>query len=637
MPFRFRYGMVILLLALLALLFVQTAAQAQTAGLGSDLFYLSKDPSGIVQVWSIDTANTVKQITQEAANVVAFDVSYDNRVAYVTARSLSVGAAPVTTGGPLDSPDLQLADVSWSPTAAQVAVVALSPSGAANPSEGVWLYSVSGGTWTLTLSSTRSDPANTLVYRAVAWAESGDRLVLDTDFSADTAGTVIYSLSTGRSLALNQAGTSGIIDPKGYGRGNLSLNGASIVLSDVPGVPTGNGFLVDVNNYTRIVPLVGPEYESRYLSHAIPIRNGTAFFIRDFGNNIPTSEVWQLSYSGARVALGSIPNADLGFAADWTEDGRGLAYINQVDQASGFGTLHIFQRVEDAMQEVPLPAGVGQVASPIWGPNLAESTFTQVVRIVFTEPLFEFLDETGKAYYSLRAQWNPVQAGNGNYRITISPGFDNVGTFEVTGVAAKFNKMPCETTFTITIAAYDATGAAGAESEAQTVTTPPCSAQIYPVINDLYAAAAAAPPPAAPTTAAPTAPAAAAPTTPAPTPVEPPAVDQGGPSTVTDLAVGSPAQEGALADGSALFGLDLTWTAPAQAVPFFLVVVSPPFGENQRDRVPVRAQGSPTVTTRLTGLVCNVEYTIKVQSIADDGITILSNSNEVKITMPPCG
>ncbi|MFP4321732.1 MAG: fibronectin type III domain-containing protein, partial [Anaerolineales bacterium] len=85
------------------------------------------------------------------------------------------------------------------------------------------------------------------------------------------------------------------------------------------------------------------------------------------------------------------------------------------------------------------------------------------------------------------------------------------------------------------------------------------------------------------------------------------------------------------------FAVDLSWSVPEQQVPFYLVAVSPPFGENQRDRVPVRAQqGEPSVSTTVSGLVCGETYTFVVQSIADDGITVLTNSEPTTATTPAC-
>jgi hypothetical protein len=71
-------------------------------------------------------------------------------------------------------------------------------------------------------------------------------------------------------------------------------------------------------------------------------------------------------------------------------------------------------------------------------------------------------------------------------------------------------------------------------------------------------------------------------------------------------------------------------------VNFYLVVVAPPFGENLRDRVPLRAGEANPLAIHLTGLMCGVEYNIAVQSISDDGITSLSNSAPISAAMPFC-
>ncbi|HLA42673.1 MAG TPA: hypothetical protein VJZ27_04520 [Aggregatilineales bacterium] len=646
MPRFMRYGVSGVLLAILLLIpLAYQPAAAQEGGINADLYFLARDQAQITEVWRINRSNELQQVTTETSDILAFDVSFNNSIAYITGRSLVISGFPVTSGGPLDSASLQLNDVAWSPGATQVAVVAVAPEGA-DPSEGVWTYDINAQTWTPVLTTTKSDPNNMLVYKEVDWASSGDRLVLQLDFSETTSGIAIYSLSTGRNLTLNQAGTDNIIDPNGYGRGSLSLDGARVVLSDVPESPTGTGFIVDVNNITRIVPLADPG--ARYLSHAIPIRGGTAFFIRDFGNNIATSEVWQLSDTGSRVALGSIPQADLSYEADWTSSGIGLAYLTGFEPSTGFSQLHIFQRVEEAMEEVPLPEGTPRAADPQWGPVFI-SNFTQVERITFTEPLFDYLDEAGSPFYSIRAQWNRVDGASGTYRITIDPPINEQASFDMEGVAVRINRMPCEITYIITVAHSTADGSPGVGSNPHTVSTPPCAARIFPVVNDLYGDAVAATQPVEQQTeAAPAqnnieqpaateepAPAFEQPTQAPPAAPLEPGIEQGGAATVTAVTAATPVQEGTNAAGAPLYNVNLSWSPPEQEVNFFLVVVSPPFGANNRDRVPVRAQGDPIVA-QIIGLSCGIEYTFTVQSIAGDGQSVLSNADPISVAMPFC-
>jgi len=627
---------------LLLLLSIALPTQA-IGGLAADLYYIAPDSAGVYQVWQVGSSNAVTQLTTETNPVIGYDVAYNSNLAYVTPRSLSLGGIIVTSGGPLDSQALSLIDVAWAPSATQAAVVALSMEGAADPSEGVWLYDIISQSWTLLLTSSSADPANTLIYTGVRWAASGDRLVLDVEFSAEVSGTAVYSLSTGKNQVYNQNGTNNIIDPNGYGRGSISLDGAFIILSDVPNSPTGAGFVVDANNFSRIVQLDDPG--ARYLSHATPILNGTAYFIRDFGNNIPTSEVWQLSIDGARVALGSIPDADLAYFVDWTEDGTGLVYMDEYDESTGLGVPHVFNRVGAAMEAVPLPPEVSRVAVPSWGP-LRNTPNDRVYTLTMTEPVADYQDESGAPFYTLRVQWNAVEGGNGNYRATIEPGFEGQNTFDVAGIAMKLNHLPCDITLTISIAHYDAGGVPGAESVAHTITTPPCDAPLFPVIRDIYSGVAAPPPP--PPPADTTAPVPVEPTTtteeavePAAEPIGeapaiPPGTDQGGAATVQGVTASAPVQEGTRADGSALYVLDLTWSQPQQPVKFFLVQVFPPFGENQRNVVAVRSGEDSTVSTQLSGLLCGVDYTLTVQSIADDGITVLSNADPLQVATPFC-
>jgi hypothetical protein len=301
------------------------------------------------------------------------------------------------------------------------------------------------------------------------------------------------------------------------------------------------------------------------------------------------------------------------------------------------------------MEAVTLPAEIGQVADPQWGPDLTAASFTSIVDITVTEPLFEFQDEAGTPYFSTRVQWNALD-GVSQYQLRVVPGFDEQEAFTVQGVAARFNRMNCDVNYSITVAGIDAAGTPGAESEPVSVTMPPCASQVFPVMNDLYASA--PPPPAAPADTAPPAdgqPAATEEAAPpadagaaAPPPVASnielaPGVEQDGPATVTDLAVaGEPIQEGAAPDGNPMYGIDLTWSPPQQQVNFFLVNVSPPFGENQRDVLPLRAGEANPLAIHLTGLLCGVDYNFVVQSIAQDGTTSLSNSGQITASMPAC-
>lgn len=603
------------------------------ASIGSDLFYLAPDSVGLLQVWRVGSDSTPVQISQESSAVVAFDVAYNNNVVFITSKSLTINALLVTTGGPLDSPALGLADVSVSPDGLQAAVVAVAEAGA-DPSEGVWLYDSLTGTWTLALTSSKSDPAAMMAFTGVTWSASGDRLVLQAAFSADTAGVTLFDLNTGRNLAFNQQDT-GIIDAKGYSRGNLTLDGTDLIISDVPGLPNGNGYWVDVHDYTRIVPLFGDDLAARYLSHALPIANGVAFFVRDFGNNITTSEVWQLLEDGTRTALGSIPNADLGPDTDWTENGGGLAYINAVDDTTGLGTVNIYRLVDTAMEAVPLTTPVTQAKDVQWGP--LELPADRIVKLTFTAPNIEFLNEENVAHYSTRLQWNAVAGGNGTYQVKILPSINGVETFDVQGVAAKLNLLACKNTFTISVTPYDAGGVLGAESFASTFSTPPCEAALYPVTaNPLY-------PPAFTGAAVPVADTTTATTPETAPPAAVPAislelgVEQDGPATVLDLTAGQAIPENTLLNDKAVYAVELTWSAPQQAVSFFLVNVSPPFGENNSQFTPASNQNNDaTVIKRITGLVCGETYTFVVSSLATDGQTILSNSAPVTAAMPAC-
>ncbi|MFP4321518.1 MAG: hypothetical protein ACLFTK_03610, partial [Anaerolineales bacterium] len=437
-------------------------------GIPADLYYVAPDANGAAQIFRIDEANTIEQISA-GDGVTDFEITPDGQVVYTTTTSLNIGETSITTGGPLDSAAINLQGVAVSPGAAQMAVIAVVPEGNADPAEGVWLYDLNSSTWTLLLNSIRNTPAT--VYIGVEWALSGDRLILDADFGDGTTGVIAHNLNTEQSLPFNEDGT-GNIQSGGYGRAALSLDGTAMILSDVPNSPNGNGFIVDVNNSQRVIPLGDDSLGPRYLSHAIPIADGTAFFIRDFGNDIASSEVWQLSTEGARVALGSIPDRDLGFSADWTADGNALAYIQLADPADTRGTLQVFQRVEENMEPVSLPENITDVSAVQWGP-LPSTREAGLPEAVITAPTFDFLNEEQVAHYSVRLQW-PADIGSSPYQMTVQPGFDGQESFEVENNAARINRMPCDTVYTITIG----------NSRPYTVSTPRCDVGLFPVTAD---------------------------------------------------------------------------------------------------------------------------------------------------------
>ncbi len=624
---RLRIGLLIIALSLA----IWPGGAGAVQGIDADLYLAATDANGTVQVYRIDSSNSIAPLTTAENNVTDFEVLPDGTLVFTTLNSLTIGDTAVTSGGPLDSSGVALANLAVSPGAGQVAVIALTATGTTDPAEGLWLYDTANGSWTLMLNSVRNDPIT--IYTGVTWAISGDRLILDADFGDGTNGIVVHHLNTGQNLPFNEAGT-GNIQSAGYGRASLSLDGTTVLLSDVPDSPNGNGFIVDVNNTQRVIPLGDESLGPRYLSHATPIANGTAFFIRDFGNDIPTSEVWQLSTQGARVALGSIPHRELGGSVAWTPDGVGLAYIELAEPGATTGTLRVFQRVEDNMEAIELPEAVNGVSMVKWAPSPGLPSAT------FTAPVFDFLDEEQTPHYRVRLQW--PDSGAGEYEVGVQPGFDGQEAFTVDMPAAQINRMPCGTVFTVTLEAP------------YSVSTPRCDVDLYPVTADpLYprtagqmaATTEAAPAESDTTTEAAPADTEAETTTdaaPADTPAEaaeplPPGTDQGGPATVGSVSVAEPVAEGALSDGRGTFALDLSWAVPEQRVPFFLVAVSPPFGENQRDRVPVRAQAdAANVSTTISGLVCGETYTFVVQSISDDGITVLSNSEPVTVPMPAC-
>ncbi len=596
---------------------------AQALTLSADLYYRAPDAAGLMQIFRVKTDNTVEQITQASESIVAYDIAYDGTLAFVGARLLVLPDFTYTSGGPLDSPNVNLNDVAWSPDKTRVAVVALSPTETADTSEGVWILDLTNGSWTLQLNSVRTNDANKTVYRKVSWAESGDRLILEALFF-ESNGIIRYNFFTQRPYAYNLANT-GNINESGYSRAFLSDDGTDIIISDVPLSPSGDGFIIDANDKNRIIPLTGES--ARYVSHAFPINNGVAYFIRDFGNNIATSEVWQLSYDGTRTALGSIPHADLAEAVTWTADGSALVYLNEFDDTAKLGKAHLFFRVDAIMQEATLPAEVTQIADPQFGPSATAPT--KVENVVFTEPLFDYRSAEGTSFYTVRMQWNEV-AGSTGYRLTIDPAIEGQNTFDSPTVAAQLGRMTCGVTFNITIAALGADGSAGEVSKARNVTTPPCDAEVVvPVVTPAPVAAsgdAAATPAAAGET-----PAAGA--TPDSSNLSGTPINPDDPNAPRDLALGQPTQVGTFADGRPEYGVDVSWTSPGTTT-FFYIQIDP---SNNPNGFPTVANSSePTVAVKVEDLACGTAYTMRVESVATDGITVLASSAPASVTTPAC-
>lgn len=599
-----------------------------------DLFFLASDDGGIAQVWAVRGGTTVERITQETSSILSYDLNSDNGIAYVTGRSLVTTGIPVTAGGPLDTPTLELRGVAWSPRKDRVAVVAVSSDSQANPSEGVWFYDINTSAWTLVLNSTRVDPTNQLVYTDVEWSPAGDRLLLSVDFSNDVHGVSLYSISTSRNLPYNFANTTNIIDAAAYSRGNLSLDGTAVILSDLPGLPTGNAYNVNANNYTNILPLVDPtQYANVYLSHAIPIRDGTAFFVRDIQASATTTDVYRVNTAGVLLPLGNLPVTNLGFDADWTQDGTTVTFITDPDAASGLGTVNVYSAATGTLQAVTLPAEMRPGHLVKWGAETFNAD--RVVQVMATEPLADFLDETGSPFYGVRLQWNSVVGGNGSYRVTVNPGFNGQGSFDVTTVAAKLNRLTCGQIYNISIAAYDSTGTAGPESPAIVLSIPACTVTPAPITTDLYGGATAGIP-AAPVNQAPTGSDSTVTGTDTTQVQQPPAASGDAAAKVVDLVASLPIQQGTLANGSPSYYSDLSWSPPAAGVGNFLVKVSPPFGADNRDRLPARFTGTSPILARIEGLACNQLYSVTVENIGEDGFTVLATSDPASVTTPPC-
>jgi hypothetical protein len=625
-----------LLVCLLLSFGLWPSSSGAQAALPANLFFLGPDAAGVVQVWSLDTNLAVNQITQEANNILAFDVAYNNAGVYVTGRALVVNNTPVSSGGPLDSPTLSLQDVAWSPNASQVAVVAVAPAGQVDPSEGVWLFDTASSAWTLLLNSSKADPATQIAYTGVEWSAAGDRLLLEANLGP-SRGLTLYSLSTGQNITLNEAGTGGVISSSAYSRGRLSLDGAAILFGDVPGLQVGGGYKVDANNFQSILPLIGDEGAGLYLSHVLPYVDGTAFFLRDLQNAVPTTQViWQRN-NGERLVLGTLPTGSLAPEAAWAMDGSALAYLSDPDPATNFGTLNLSVVAGSSLQSVSVPAGLPKVGKPQWGDTLTGRSFDRVVKLVMTEPLFEFLDEAGTRYYSVRLQWNQVTSSGGSYRVTLDPALGGVNSLDVQGVAAKFNRLPCGTNYRLTVAALDAAGAPGIASNPLQLSLPACSAEIRPVTRDLYAASATTggftPSVAAPTTDSGAQ--AALPSGSDTTTAAPAAAGESAGAKVASLTVALPIQDGASSDGTPAYYVDVSWQPPSTPVSFFSVQVSPlpPTG---RDRFPVRFEGSTPILGRASGLACNQVYSLVVISHGDDGFVNLATSDPVNVTTPPC-
>lgn len=616
-------------LGLLLVVSLNLTTAQDISSVGANLYFRAPDDSNLMQIFRLNTDNTVEKMTQASESIVAYDIAYDEALVFVGARLLVLPEITYTTGGPLDSTNVNLNDVAWSPDKSQVAIVAVSPTDTADAAEGVWILDVANSSWTLILNSVHTNDASKAIYQKVTWAASGDRLILDALFFESNA-TVRYNFFTQTTYAYNIADT-GNINENGYSRGTLSRDGTDLVISDVPLSPTGDAFIIDVNDKNRIIPMTGEA--ARYVSHAFPIANGVAYFIRDFGNNITTSEVWQLSFDGARTALGSIPNADLADEVAWTPDGNALVYLNEFDDTTKLGRAHLFIRVEEAMQEATLPTEVSQIADPQWGPALSVSTPASVESLVFTEPLFDYQGADGVAFYTVRFQWNEVESSTG-YRLTIDPAIEGQNAFDSTTVAAQLGRMTCGVTFNVTVAALGADGSAGEASPTSTVTTPPCDAEIVlPVITPSAPVAAgdgstdtAAPteqPDAAATedTAAET-PAAAG------TPINP-----DDPNAPRDVTVAEATSLGTFADGRPAYGVDISWTSPGTTT-FFYIQIDPP--NNPNGFPSVVNSSDPTVATKIPDLECGTEYTLRVEAVDTDGITVLASSAPVSVTTPAC-
>jgi hypothetical protein len=104
---------------------------------------------------------------------------------------------------------------------------------------------------------------------------------------------------------------------------------------------------------------------------------------------------------------------------------------------------------------------------------------------------------------------------------------------------------------------------------------------------------------------------------------------------VVDLVATEPEPATTLADGTILYGTTLTWTQPTEGNNLYLLQIDPPIGVNQRATFPIRNE-DPTISVPLTDLVCSIEYAIRVQTLAEDGSTILATSPATTVLRPGC-
>src|SRR5687768_10476498 len=95
-------GICLLLLVMLLLAALPLNIAGAIEGVSATLYYLAPGENGVLQVWSIGADNTPVQLTTDTSAILDYDVAYDARLAYVTARSLNVAGTAVTSGGPLD-------------------------------------------------------------------------------------------------------------------------------------------------------------------------------------------------------------------------------------------------------------------------------------------------------------------------------------------------------------------------------------------------------------------------------------------------------------------------------------------------------------------------------------------------------
>ncbi|NJL92560.1 MAG: hypothetical protein HC915_01955 [Anaerolineae bacterium] len=277
--------------------------------------------------------------------------------------------------------------------------------------------------------------------------------------------------------------------------------------------------------------------------------------------------------------------------------------------SSGAPTL-LVRGATGSFEEAPL--SVEQLRAPQWQAPFPPPVDTASVSgLVVTEPIVDSASTAEAPIFSLNAQWNPTE-GISSYRLTINPALAGFTDYTIEGTAARLSGLACGTTYTLQV------------SGAETNVTSPVTNVRMPACD-----AAVASTPGAETEA----------TQPAGTEgTEGEAVDLGnpagfeepteepiGPATVVDLTTSELAPSTTLADGTVLYGTTLTWTRPSQAFDLYLLQVDPPIGVNQRSVFPIR-NDQATVMVPLTDLVCSVEYTLHVQTLAEDGQTVLATS-----------